>query len=100
MEMPQVKACGAAKCSYNKAGACHALAVTIGEAGQPVCDTFLANGASKADVMEIAGVGACKVEDCEHNQGLYCTAASIQVKHEGGVPVCATYAAVKEHAVK
>jgi len=99
MDMPQVKTCNANECAFNQGNNCHALAVTIGDENAAACDTFVKNGGTKGGKMtEIAGVGACKMEDCQHNEGLYCTASSIQVEQTADGAVCATYSPVKETA--
>lgn len=98
MDMPQVKLCNAAKCAFNKDNACHALAVTIGDDLIARCDTYLVNGSHGGILSEIAGVGACKMEDCTHNKGLYCRAPAIEVKYTKNGPVCATYSPAMAHA--
>jgi len=98
MDMPKVKMCDATKCAFNQGNNCHALAVTIGDAQSAACDTFMVNKSKGGEIQEIAGVGACKMEDCEHNEGLYCTAKTIEVKQSSDGPVCATYNPVKATA--
>jgi hypothetical protein len=92
--MPQVSSCNAATCSFNKDNKCHALAITVGDKHAARCDTFWHNGKHAGDVEEIAGVGACKMEDCEFNEGLYCTASIITVEQSPHGPICITYSPV------
>ena len=98
MDMPRVRTCNAAQCAFNKGNNCHALGITIGDENLARCDTFWQNGRHGGDVHEIAGVGACKMEDCEFNEGLYCRAAAVAVKQSADGPVCMTYSPVVAHA--
>jgi hypothetical protein len=99
MDMPRVSTCNATLCAFNEGHACHALAITVGDERAPRCDTYCECAAHAGDVHEIAGVGACKMDDCEYNDGLYCTASNIQVKSSDVGPICVTYNPIKAHAV-
>jgi hypothetical protein len=92
MQMPKVKDCTVSNCAYNKAKACHAMAITIGEnPDSPVCDTFFESSAHGGVNDVTAGVGACKTEDCSFNKEFECTASDIQVGMKSGQPDCLTY---------
>lgn len=92
-EMPIVEGCAAAACAYNAEGGCHARAITIGNGIHPDCDTFFAKKRNAIDTSIRAGVGACKVEDCRHNEGLECAAPAIRIADRSRMPDCATYEA-------
>ncbi len=91
-EMPKVLDCTVTNCAYNTKEACHAMAITIGEAPQnPACDTFF-EASQHGGVPDItAGVGACKVSSCRHNSDYECEAANIQVGMKEGTPDCLTF---------
>lgn len=91
MDMPTVTRCTAESCAYNREQACHALAITIGDAHQPQCDTFLSSSAQGGDLSAVAHVGACKVAECEHNVNLECQAPGIQVGYQQNSVECLTY---------
>ena len=99
MDMPQVKKCNAEMCAFNKNHACHALAITVGDQHAARCDTFWDRGTEGGDVREIGRVGACKMEDCEYNHDLCCTAPGIEVRYNNEGPVCVTYNPIKAHAI-
>jgi hypothetical protein len=93
-KMPLIVSCAASECSYNKRGGCHAMAVTIGENKEAVCDTFYKAGHPVGLGEGVTFVGACKVEICKHNLNLECTAASgISLASCDGVVYCKTHAA-------
>lgn len=96
MDMPPVKMCSAENCAFNTGKACHALGITVGDPNAASCDTFMESGTHVKHATEMAGVGACKMEDCRHNEGLYCTADSIEVRKTANGAVCATYEPAKE----
>lgn len=82
MEMPKVMECDVTQCAYNEKKKCHALAITIGDGSHPHCDTFCQSGSMKGgDMTAMAGVGACKISECRHNDHLECRASSIRVGH-------------------
>lgn len=91
IEIPRVEACGATGCAYNVDEACHARAITVGDGVHPGCDTYVVLGRHVADRDTTAGVGACKVEACRHNEDLECTAGSIRVDRVGDQVECETY---------
>lgn len=93
MKMPKVKDCSVSDCAYNEKKACHAMAVTIGEASDPMCDTFF-QSATPGGVKDMtAGVGACKVADCRHNEHFECAASNIHVGLKHNHPDCLTFEA-------
>jgi len=71
--------CRISGCSFYADGFCHALSVTIGEAGQAMCDTFYLSETHVKNNKVIANVGACKVEDCQYNCNLLCNRKHITV---------------------
>lgn len=91
LEMPQVAKCAVGECAYNLDQACHAKAVTVGDGSHPACDTFFTAPAHARAVAIRAGVGACKVTDCRHNDDLECTASRIEVGLKGGEADCLTF---------
>jgi hypothetical protein len=95
LEMPQVARCTAAQCAYNVNALCHAKAITVGHGAVPACDTFLPGAAHAMSVKVLAGVGACKVTACRHNNDLECSLARIEVGVEGKETRCLSYAARK-----
>ncbi len=90
LELPQVSECVVRECAYNAAGSCHARAITIGDGVHPGCDTFVASK-DHCDGNAAAGVGACKVASCTHNEQLECTAPAIRVGYHGDHPDCLTF---------
>jgi hypothetical protein len=93
-EMPAIEGCSAHDCAFNLDGDCHAKAITVGDGLHPGCDTcFDSRRGRTADGGGIAGVGACKVAGCQHNQDLECMAANIEIGMEGNAACCITCAA-------
>jgi hypothetical protein len=91
IKMPKVLDCTAEECAYNMRHICHAMAVTIGNGGCPLCDTAI-KSSRKAGMRDIiAKVGACKVENCMHNDALECTADGIHVKIHIDHAECTTF---------
>jgi hypothetical protein len=78
------------QCAYNQDNNCHALAITIGDGRSPDCDTFFGQAEKGGDGSGIAGVGACKVSACAHNQSLECTAGEISVGRNEDKVFCRT----------
>jgi hypothetical protein len=91
MDMPAVTECAVAACAYNHAGACHALAITVGNTRHAHCDTFLADSAHGGDPDVTGRVGACKMSGCVHNVALECQAPGIAVGVQRNVADCLTY---------
>lgn len=89
--MPEVADCEATDCAYNRDQLCRALAITVGNGTQPMCDTAF-NGDVHTRGEAIAGVGACKVSRCHHNTDLECHADTIQVILSSRIPMCGTFA--------
>lgn len=95
--MPVVQNCSVSECAYNAGNACHAKAITIGDNGNPRCDTYLcistpAPANHMSNSLPTAGVGACKVDACTHNTDYECTADAISVGHENDLIKCLSYA--------
>jgi hypothetical protein len=91
MDMPQVARCQVRECAYNSSGACHALAITVGDENTAKCDTFFAIPQKGGDPQAVGRVGACKVTACLYNDMLECQAASITVDMPNGEADCMTF---------
>jgi hypothetical protein len=93
IEMPLVSACSATECTYNSGNSCHARAITVGDGVHPGCDTYFGNAGSShvKAVQRTAGVGACKVSDCRHNDDYECVADKITVGSASNSISCLTY---------
>ncbi|WP_062299961.1 DUF1540 domain-containing protein [Demequina maris] len=87
--LPIVSSCSVASCGYNHDG-CHAGAISVG--AHAACTTFVDTD-HKGGADSTAAVGACSLEDCQHNEDLMCTADSIAVGGSTDVADCLTYAA-------
>lgn len=90
IDMPDVAACDARDCAYNKEGNCHARAITVGDGVHPGCDTFL-QSRDHSRRADNAGVGACKVKACKHNDDFECQARAIRVGRRQDDVVCLTF---------
>ncbi len=90
MDMPKITSCNAEKCAYNRDQECHAMAITVGNDGNPLCDTSDTSH-PKGGISETGGVGACKSADCQFNQNLECSAQNIAVGMQSEQPMCSTY---------
>ncbi|MDX1763698.1 MAG: DUF1540 domain-containing protein [bacterium] len=73
-QMPMIVSCTGSDCSYNKDMICNAMAVTIGEEGEAICDTYYHGSRRIAYPETVSFVGACKMESCRFNRYLECTA--------------------------
>lgn len=91
VEMPAVNECSVSECAYNLNKACHARAITVGDGIHPGCDTYLGSAGHIRDKGISAGVGACKVTGCSHNDDYECAASSIDVGFEGTEIHCLTF---------
>ena len=91
IDMPSVEECDAIGCAYNVDRACHARAITVGHGVHPGCDTYVSLGSHVHDDEGAAGVGACKVAVCRHNDNLECNASSIRVVVHGDAGECGTF---------
>jgi hypothetical protein len=93
MKTAKVTKCNVCDCAYNIHELCHAMAITIGYAENPTCDTFCKfMMKAKAAVSDgIATVGACKVSSCIYNVGLECQAPEIIVAYKQKQPKCLTF---------
>lgn len=92
MEMPIISACSVDDCAYNRGNGCHALAITVGDARHPQCDTFFTASPKGGDPATTGRVGACKMADCRHNIQYECRAPQISVGYEHSEVDCLTYA--------
>lgn len=93
MMMPIILDCEVEDCSYNRDKECHALAITVGSEGHPVCDTF-AKLSRKGGVADTLGcVGACREDDCKYNDSLECTALTVHVGQHSSHADCRTFVA-------
>jgi len=90
--MTRITECDVTDCAYNKHNSCHTLAITVGgPEACPQCDTFVTS-AKPGGVLDMkAGVGACKVSSCMHNDSLECNASSIKVGRHMDHPDCKTF---------
>lgn len=79
MEMAKINECNMNDCSYNMENKCHTMAITVGEEDCASCDTYAHKSMKGGEMSMIAGVGACKVEACSHNQALECTMQNVQI---------------------
>ncbi|WP_372405549.1 DUF1540 domain-containing protein [Streptomyces luteireticuli] len=93
MDMPQVAVCEVDACAYNQDSACHALAITVGDATHARCDTFFTFPTKGGDAGATGRVGACKMAGCLHNRGLECQAPGITVAALQDTADCLTYTA-------
>jgi hypothetical protein len=96
-----VKTCDMAECGFNQGQQCHAAAIQVGDPPpavlqDPRCDTFTPIGAARSGLGAAdwhAGIGACKMGTCTHNQDFRCTAAEVSIGHHGSHADCRTYRA-------
>jgi hypothetical protein len=91
VNMSKVSQCKVSECAYNADNACHAIAITVGDGDNPMCDTFFQTG-SHCGAKATAGVGACKVSACRHNQDFECSAGYIQIGNMESKVRCMTFA--------
>jgi hypothetical protein len=92
IEMPLVGECSVNECVYNTDNCCHARAITVGNGVHPGCDTFMGPAPSHSrEKQRTAGVGACKVSACRHNDDYECMAEQITVGRASEDASCLTY---------
>lgn len=91
MEMPVVQECVVEDCTYNRDNACHALAITVGDARHARCDTFFTASTKGGDPATTGRVGACKVSSCRHNEQFECRAPGITVGYVENEVDCMTF---------
>ncbi|MBI2521862.1 MAG: DUF1540 domain-containing protein [Bdellovibrio sp.] len=91
LEMSLVSQCSVDTCAYNIKNSCHAKAITVGDANNPNCDTFLGSAGHCKEQKRIAGVGACKVSSCKFNEDLECKADKISIGFSGKETYCLTF---------
>ncbi len=91
LQMPAVRACAAASCSFNDGG-CHAPAVTVAAPGAAAsCATFVESPVHGGIADVTGSVGACARTDCAHNTNLACTAPAVTVGPGVTASDCLTY---------
>jgi hypothetical protein len=92
MEMVKVQRCEVSECAYNSDHKCHTMAITVGhDDAHPMCDTFCRSASKGGQPGMIAGVGACKVASCIHNNALECEASSVKVGRQHDEVDCLTF---------
>jgi hypothetical protein len=94
MQMPQIQTCDMTDCAYNKNKQCHAMAITVGDEQNPMCDTFWMKNqmSSKAgDPDQTGHVGACRMSECIFNDRLECVSEDITIGQRSEKPMCLTY---------
>jgi hypothetical protein len=94
LEMPLISQCEVEGCAYNLRRSCHAKAITIGDDHNPNCDTYFNVNTHCRTTNQVAGVGACKVRECVHNEDFECTAKNIKVGLANTRPQCLTFDSV------
>ncbi len=72
---------------------CHAKAITVGDEANPGCDTYFDTNLHTHESKRIAGVGACKMDDCQFNNDFECAADGVSVGMVDGKINCLTYKA-------
>ncbi|MBU0594287.1 MAG: DUF1540 domain-containing protein [Gammaproteobacteria bacterium] len=93
IEMPVITECMVNTCSYNVGSNCHARAITVGDGVHPGCDTFLQGPRHTRNAQQSAGIGACKIMGCKHNDDLECMADSVKVGMIKNEANCMTFSA-------
>lgn len=93
IEMPMVADCTVGECAYNVDQTCYARAITVGDGVHPGCDTFFEAPTHSRVHTTAAGVGACKVTACRHNDDFECQTESIRVARNGSDVRCMTFSA-------
>lgn len=94
MQMPHVQTCDMTDCDYNKHKQCHAMAITVGDEQNAMCDTFWSTKGMKTkagDPTQMGHVGACRMSPCIYNDRLQCAAEGITVGHREQEPMCLTF---------
>ena len=92
IDMPQVTKCSVAKCAYNVDQACHARAITVGDAANARCDTYFDGPTAHIrETKRVAGVGACKVSVCRYNDDFECIASGVSVDYSQNAAICHTF---------
>ncbi len=89
--MSIISTCDVTECSYNRDNTCHTPAITVGDGGCPMCDTYAVMSQKGGSSEVSGGVGACRSFDCKYNTSLECAAGTVHIgKHEGHAD-CMTY---------
>lgn len=91
LEMPIITKCMAVECAYNADNNCHARAITVGDALNPGCDTFLQGTRHIREVKQVAGIGACKTAACKFNKDFECMTENVQVGMVKNKANCMTF---------
>lgn len=88
--VPEVKMCSVSQCYYNRENECFAHSILVGS-DEPVCETYTLSD-MHTNKMGQAEVGACHVDRCEYNQGLFCHACGdIDVGMKNNQAWCNTF---------
>lgn len=90
-EMAKVESCEARECLYNRVGLCGTYGITVGSE-EACCDTYVHGSAKGGMPGMTAGVGACRMSSCKHNEKFECSAKGIAVSIVTDHPDCVTYA--------
>ncbi len=91
-KMPVINECEMTECAYNQERGCHAMAITVGDEGCPMCDTYFRQP-QKGGVADMkGGVGACHTYDCKFNDAFECSAPGVKVARHQGHADCSTFA--------
>ena len=91
MQMSKVLACSVNECCYNRDKECHALAINVGDANHPACDTFMNANKKGGSGDGMAGIGACRVAECKYNKSFECSSPGITVGHHQNHADCKTF---------
>ena len=91
IRMADVAECTVPECIYNRGSRCYARAVTVGVAEGPECQTFYSGNHHAPKGEQTAGVGACKVNDCRHNDRYHCEAERVYVGYNRNEVACLTF---------
>lgn len=95
IEAPKIIECYMLDCAYNTERQCHANAITVGGGGCPLCDTALKSAKKGGHLDATGSVGACKVDNCQFNDSLECSAGGIRVTMHEKHAECGTFKARK-----
>ena len=90
--MPKIKSCDVSNCTYNMDKLCHTCAITVGDGNCAMCDTFMQSNQRAGNQKTTGAVGACKMQACQYNKSLECTAGNIMVGMLSNHADCKTYA--------
>jgi hypothetical protein len=72
-----ISMCNMSTCTYNKDGACHTLAITVGPHAE--CNTYV-HASRRGGFPEVrGGIGACTATSCQFNHHLECQAPKVDI---------------------